>query len=98
MVTALGWTFDQVGRCSFRDALDLIDYWEKCPPVHLLLKGFTGYKGPADKNKPSDVEQKVLMGMPKIAVNQMEDWHRAAIERVLKEQQDKKGQSGNGRR
>ena len=40
IVTATGWTISHLEATPFPDTLDLMDYWGKYPPAHVLLKRF----------------------------------------------------------
>ena len=42
MITATGWSVAQVSATPWPDVLDLLAYWKKQPPVHVLLKAFMG--------------------------------------------------------
>ncbi len=44
-MTATGYTLDEADAMPFPKVVELFRYWLECPPAHLLLKGFVGYKG-----------------------------------------------------
>jgi hypothetical protein len=44
IITATGWTWDEVDNFDLVRYAELAAYWEISPPVHLLVAGFMGYK------------------------------------------------------
>lgn len=49
--------------------LDLVDYWRQWPPVHELMRGFTGYKPPLERRnqeerEPNQVEAGLAKSLP----------------------------------
>ena len=44
-MTECGYRVDEIDAMPFPAYLDLITYWTKNPPSHLLLKWHVGYKG-----------------------------------------------------
>lgn len=94
MITATGWTPYIIDDLPFRDVLDLVDYWNDYPPIHMLFRGFVGYEGRKKKKEqveePTPMDQIMLQALPGTPVSALPDWQRSAIERVLKE---KKGDS-----
>jgi hypothetical protein len=43
-MTACGYTHDEIDALPFPAYLDLLAYWRRNPPAHMLLKWFVGYK------------------------------------------------------
>ena len=46
LVTATGWTVAELDRTPWPDVMDLLDYWAECPPLHLMVRAYMGYKSP----------------------------------------------------
>lgn len=61
----------------FPDVQALAEYWQECPPVHLLLKAFVGYKG-RSKAEMKAAEQAFLNQTPTVPFHQLpksvRDW------------------------
>jgi len=55
VVTATGWTFDQLNDSSFCDVLDLLTYWAEEPPAHVILA--LRYLGAGKRGKHVDEAQ-----------------------------------------
>jgi hypothetical protein len=59
--------FDGCGRTPFPFVLKFLDHCQEFPPVHLLLRGFVGYKPPLRFNRDGDgsseEEKRLLVGM-----------------------------------
>ena len=55
IITATGWTFDQLGESSFSDVADLLEYWIEEPPEHVILA--LRYLGPGKRGKKIDEAQ-----------------------------------------
>ena len=43
-MTACGYTPAEIDATPFPAYLDLLKYWQKNPPTHLLMKWHVGYK------------------------------------------------------
>lgn len=57
-MTALGWTWDQVGSCPCNEVMRLFEYWRKSPPVHELVKAYLGYKEPEGNSSDDSGEER----------------------------------------
>ena len=44
LMTACGYTPAEIDALPFPAYLDLLAYWRRNPPAHMLLKWFVGYK------------------------------------------------------
>jgi hypothetical protein len=40
-----GYTWPQIDAMTFPAYLELAAYWRICPPTHVLMKSFVGFKG-----------------------------------------------------
>ena len=67
LASAVHWTFDECGRTPFPFVLKFLEHCQEFPPVHLLLRGFVGYKPPLrfnrDGDRSSEEEKRLLVGM-----------------------------------
>jgi hypothetical protein len=68
LVAATQWTVDECDRTPFPFVLDYLDYCQEFPPVHLLVRGFVGYKPPLrfhrrDSDGSSEEDKRLLVGM-----------------------------------
>jgi hypothetical protein len=67
LASAVHWTFAECGRTPFPFVLKFLDHCQEFPPVHLLLRGFVGYKPPLRFNRDGDgsseEEKRLLVGM-----------------------------------
>jgi hypothetical protein len=67
LVSAASWTFAECGQTPFPFVLKFIDHCQEYPPVHLLLRGFVGYKPPPRFNREgedsTEEEKRALVGM-----------------------------------
>ena len=52
-VTATGWTLPQLEAIPWPEALDLLDYWSRNPPIHMAVQGMLGIEH-------EDPEQEVI--------------------------------------
>jgi len=62
IVSATGWTIRELDETPWPDALDLLDYWLDCPPVHLMVKDYMGIKDHKDE-APVSVTPEQFMAM-----------------------------------
>lgn len=54
MITATGWTWDQVDSLTWPQVLELLTYWKQQPPTHVLVKAF--FMGDKEESRPSEGE------------------------------------------
>lgn len=40
VATATGWTFREIDALTLWDVSDLFDYWQECPPTHVLVAAY----------------------------------------------------------
>jgi hypothetical protein len=51
----LGWTWDYVeDTLTIPRFLALQEYWRDCPPVHLMVAGYLGYKRTSIRQPPKE--------------------------------------------
>jgi hypothetical protein len=55
IITATGWTFDQLNQSSFSDVADLLAYWAEEPPTHVILA--LRYLGAGKRSKQTSEAQ-----------------------------------------
>lgn len=62
---AVGYTTSEIDDLVWQDYVDLHAYWKKCPPTHILVAGFMGYKpkGEIDPNANQDLAIEQVMDM-----------------------------------
>jgi hypothetical protein len=62
MITATGWSLEQVDSTPWPVVTDLFDYWKSVPPVHLMLKRIGIYLGivKSDVVEMNTVEKQVV--------------------------------------
>jgi hypothetical protein len=52
LITITGWTWEYVGKHMTIPRLNkMTEYWDRHPPVHLMVAGFMGYEGEAPAQK-----------------------------------------------
>ena len=54
MVTATGWTFEQVDEMTLTQLNDLLEYWTDSPPLHVMVAAYFGLKPNASATKSRD--------------------------------------------
>lgn len=54
VVTATGWTIQQLDATPWPAVMDLIDYWADNPPVHRLVAAYLGVKPKRKRKKPQE--------------------------------------------
>lgn len=52
----MGWTYDEIGKLTLPEALDIFKYWRDWPPIHELARMAVGYE------KPMTMEEKIAQG------------------------------------
>jgi hypothetical protein len=56
VISCTGWTWEYVEEeLDIPRLVGLNRYWAECPPTHLLLAGFVGYKPAAPLNNSHDL-------------------------------------------
>lgn len=66
MISATGWTVQEVDATPWPDLLDLLDYLDNNPPLHVMIRGFLGIKG---RTKAPTEPQSVTMDQVLAAIN-----------------------------
>jgi hypothetical protein len=61
-MTALGWTWDQVGSCPFNEVFSLWKYWRKNPPTHELVAAYLGVGESGESSSSGDVPDSSIVG------------------------------------
>lgn len=56
VIACTGWTWADVDRLTIAHYLALARYWQKSPPVHVLVAAYMGYKAP---ESAQDTEKRV---------------------------------------
>ncbi len=57
MVTELRWSIEYINALEMPDVLEIYTYWKTNPPVHILLRVFSGYA--VKKDRRTDLEKTV---------------------------------------
>jgi hypothetical protein len=52
LMAAFGWTWEYVEMFDLPRYYEISSYWEKHPPLHLLVAGYFGYNG--ESNRKAD--------------------------------------------
>lgn len=68
LVSSVQWTHAECGDTPFPFVLKFIEHCQEFPPVHLLLRGFVGYKPPPGLHRgngenSSEEDKRLLVGM-----------------------------------
>jgi len=62
-MASLGWTWEQVDQLTIPRLNALTAYWQRHPPMHILLAAYVGYKAPA---KPIETGNPIGNGLAEL--------------------------------